>query len=160
MGQLIERIGRMEQSQNTTATTNQIAPIQVRRGRWRDDDDESVDESIQGRRRQDNNLGSIKMKIPTFNGRSDPEAYLAWEKNVDFMFDCHNYSEEKKVKLIAVEFMDYALVWWDQLVVSRRRCEEEPVSTWQEMKTIMRKRFVPNHYYRDLLNQLQSLRQG
>ena len=50
------------------------------------------------------------MKIPTFHGRSNPEAYLAWEKKVDFMFDYHNYYEEKKVKFSAIEFMDYALV--------------------------------------------------
>ena len=28
----------------------------------------------------DTNLGSIKMKIPSFHGKSDPEAYLKWEK--------------------------------------------------------------------------------
>ncbi|PKI67549.1 hypothetical protein CRG98_012133 [Punica granatum] len=31
------------------------------------------------RNREDNNLGSIKMKIPSFHGKSDPEAYLEWE---------------------------------------------------------------------------------
>ena len=35
------------------------------------------------------------------------------------MFDCHNYLELKKVKLAAIEFSDYAIVWWDQLVVNR-----------------------------------------
>ena len=29
-----------------------------------------------GRDRVDRNLGSIKMKIPSFQGRNDPEAYL------------------------------------------------------------------------------------
>ena len=29
-----------------------------------------------GRDRVDGNLGSIKMKIPPFQGRNDPEAYL------------------------------------------------------------------------------------
>ena len=47
----------------------------------------------EGRNREDNSLGSIKMKIPSFQGRSDPEAYLDWEKKVEFVFDCHNYSE-------------------------------------------------------------------
>ncbi|EXC31069.1 hypothetical protein L484_000198 [Morus notabilis] len=30
----------------------------------------------EARDRADNNLGSIKMRIPTFQGKSDPEAYL------------------------------------------------------------------------------------
>ncbi|CAA0819685.1 Unknown protein, partial [Striga hermonthica] len=69
-----------------------------------------------GRRRRDNevdrDLGSIKLNIPTFKGRSDPEAYL------------------------------------------------EPISTWAEMKSIMRKRFVPSHYFRDLYRKLQTMSQG
>ena len=51
------------------------------------------------------------MKIPTFQGKSDPEAYLEWEKKEVRVFECHNYTEEKKVKLAAVEFTNYASVW-------------------------------------------------
>ena len=63
------------------------------------------------RNREDNNLGGIKMKIPSFQGRSDPEAYLEWEKTMEFVFDCHNYSETKKVKLAVIEFSEYAITW-------------------------------------------------
>ncbi|KAL2232752.1 UNVERIFIED_CONTAM: hypothetical protein Sindi_1455200 [Sesamum indicum] len=42
-----------------------------------------------GTRRQaneaDRDLGSIKLTISTFQGRSDPEAYLEWEKKMDLM---------------------------------------------------------------------------
>ena len=48
----------------------------------------------------DRNLGSIKLRIPTFLGKTDPKAYLEWEKRVDLIFYCHNFSEEKKVKLV------------------------------------------------------------
>jgi hypothetical protein len=58
-------------------------------------------------------LDAIKLKIPFFQGKNDPEAYLEWEKKVDWISDCHNYSEVKKVKLVAIEFTDYALIWWD-----------------------------------------------
>ena len=98
----------------------------------------------------DRNLGNIKMKIPSFQGKSNPDVYLEWEKKVELVFDCHNYSEEKKEKLAAVEFIDYAIIWWDQIILSRRRNNERPVGTWEEMKSIMRKRFVSSHYYRDL----------
>ena len=108
----------------------------------------------------DQNLGSIKMKIPNFQGKNDPEAYLEWEKKVDLIYDCHNYSEEKKIKLAAVEFTDYAVVWWDQQLTARRRNEEPQLETWEEMKRLMRKRFVPKHYYRDLFLKLQGLTQG
>ncbi|KAL4325112.1 hypothetical protein GQ457_11G027410 [Hibiscus cannabinus] len=52
------------------------------------------------------------------------------------------------------------IIWWDQLTLSRRRNGERPVSTWDEMKALMRKRFVPTHYHRDLFQRLQSLTQG
>ncbi|XP_052197121.1 uncharacterized protein LOC127804307 [Diospyros lotus] len=112
------------------------------------------------RNREDGNLGNIKMKIPSFQGRNDPEAYLEWEKKIEMIFECHNYSEAKKVKLAVIEFTDYAIIWWDQLVLSRRRNGERPVATWGEMKTLMRRRFIPNHYFRDLYQKLQTLMQG
>uniref|UniRef100_A0A2N9IYE9 Reverse transcriptase domain-containing protein n=1 Tax=Fagus sylvatica TaxID=28930 RepID=A0A2N9IYE9_FAGSY len=107
------------------------------------------------------NLGNIKMKIPSsFQGKNNPEAYLEWEKKVELIFECHNYSEEKKVKLAVIEFIDYDIIWWDQLVMNKRRNYERAIETWEEMKAIMRRRFVPSHYYRDLYQKLQSLTQG
>ncbi|XP_042446416.1 uncharacterized protein LOC122031363 [Zingiber officinale] len=94
----------------------------------------------------DRNMGTIKLPIPQFQ--------------VELVFDCHNYSEEKKVKLAAVAFTDYVIIWWDQLTLSRRRNRELPIDNWEDMKAVMRRRFVPSHYYRDLHLKLQSLKQG
>ena len=85
---------------------------------------------------------------------------MEWEKKVEFIFECHNCSEEKNVKLVVIEFTDYAIIWWDQLVVNRRRNYERPIETWEEMKATMRRWFVLSHYYRDLYKKLQSLTQG
>ncbi|KAH9717001.1 Endonuclease [Citrus sinensis] len=95
-----------------------------------DDFDDQATVDMRGRdnrraRRIDHDLGSIKLKIPFFQGKNDLEAYLEWEKKVELVFDCHNYSKEKK-----------------------------------EMKAIMRRRFVPNHYYMERHQRLQSLTQG
>ena len=64
----------------------------------------------EARNREDNNLGSIKMKIPSFRGNNDSETYLEWERKMELVFYCHNYYENKKVKLAAIEFLDYAMV--------------------------------------------------
>ena len=71
---------------------------------------------------------------------------------MEMIFDCHNYSEGKKVKLAAMEFGHYALQWWTN--------EQDLVTTWRQMKGAMRKRFVPSHYHRLLHQRLQSLSQG
>lgn len=49
------------------------------------------------------------MKITLFQGKSNLEAYLEWEKKMKLIFDGHNYLESKKVKLIVIEFMYYVL---------------------------------------------------
>jgi uncharacterized protein (DUF2249 family) len=108
----------------------------------------------------DRNLGSIKIKIPSFQGRNDPEAYLKWEKKIELTFACHNYLEKKKMLLAVIELIDYAIIWWDQLVTNRRRNHERPIETWGELKALMRRRFVPSHYCRGLYQKLQNLTQG
>ncbi|XP_071924869.1 uncharacterized protein [Coffea arabica] len=100
------------------------------------------------------------MKIPEFKGRSDPEAYLEWESKVEIIFACQNCTDEQKVKLAVIEFSEYVVVWWDQLTSSRRRSRLPEVMSWTELKGMMRTRFVPSHYYRDLYQRLQTLMQG
>ena len=63
------------------------------------------------------------------------------------------------MKLVMIEFTAYAMIWWDQIIISRMN-GERPVQSWGEMKVLMRRRFVPNHYYRDLYLKLQGLNQG
>ena len=101
----------------------------------------------EARNQEDNNLRNIKMKIPSFQGKNDPEAYLEWERKVELVFYCHNYFENRKVKLAAIGFSDYATVWWDQLVFNMRQNREPVVEIWEEMKRVMRKRFVSTYYY-------------
>ena len=55
-------------------------------------------------------MGSIKLMISLFQGNNDFEAYLEWDKKVELVFDCHNCSKNKKMKLVAIEFSSYAIV--------------------------------------------------
>ena len=128
-----------------------IQLLAIRRyGRW----------FTEARNREDNNLGSNKIKILSFQGKNNPKAYLEWEKKIELVFDCHNYSELNKVNLAAIEFFNYAIIWWDQPVLNMRRNREHPIETWEEIKVVMRRWFVPSHYYRELYQKLQSLTQG
>ena len=62
------------------------------------------------------------------------------------------------MKLAVIEFSDYAIMWWDQLVLNKIRNREPKVETLEEMKRVMQKRFVPTYYYQELYNKLQNLR--
>ena len=79
---------------------------------------------------------------------------------MELIFECHSYSKEKMVKLAVIEFTDYAIIWWDQLVMNRRRNHKRPIEKWKEMKANMRRWFVPSYYFKDLYQKLQSLTQG
>ena len=79
---------------------------------------------------------------------------MGWEKKIELIFDSHNYSKENRVRLVVVEFQDYTLVWWDQLVTSKRRNYERPIDTWDDLKALMRRRFIPGHNHRDLFQRL------
>ncbi|XP_033141136.1 uncharacterized protein LOC103847683 [Brassica rapa] len=92
------------------------------------------------RRTYRDDLAGLKLKIPPFHGK--------------------HYTNAQRIQIAATEFHDYALSWWDQLVTTRRLNQEYPVETWHEMKALMRKRFVPNHYHRDLHQKLRRLTQG
>ncbi|XP_019086811.1 PREDICTED: uncharacterized protein LOC109127055, partial [Camelina sativa] len=105
-------------------------------------------------------LGGLKCKIPAFHGTSNPDTYLEWEQKIELVFVCQEVTEVNKVKLAATEFYDYALSWWDQLVTSRRRTGDMPIDTWNQLKTVMRRRFVPSYYHRDLHQRLRNLVQG
>ncbi|KAG7564179.1 Reverse transcriptase domain [Arabidopsis suecica] len=105
-------------------------------------------------------LGGLKLKIPAFHGTNNPDTYLEWEQKIELVFVCQECAEVNKVKIAATEFYDYALSWWDQLVTSRRRVGDYPIETWNQLKTIMRKRFVPSYYHRELHQRLRNLIQG
>ena len=51
------------------------------------------------------------LKISKFYGKTDPEEYLEWEKMVESVFNCHNFSDAKKVLLCIAQFKQYAQIW-------------------------------------------------
>ena len=41
------------------------------------------------------------------------------------------------MKLVVIEFSDYAIVWWDQLVLNKRLNREPAMETWKKMKRVI-----------------------
>jgi hypoxanthine phosphoribosyltransferase len=91
-------------------------------------------------------LDVIKLKIPILQRKKNPETYLEWKKTMDWILDCNNYSEAKKVKVVVIELTYYALIWWDQNVISRRS-GERPVASWEEIKVLMDKMDLEENTY-------------
>ncbi|XP_033139207.1 uncharacterized protein LOC117130500 [Brassica rapa] len=179
--QIHQRLDEIQESQQTRSRTG-TRRAQPRRNSQSDleifdedtNDDQSINRPRRGHRnrnpgevnpfaraeRNENGLGALKLKIPSFEGKNDPDVFLEWERKIELVFDCQNLSDIRKVRLAASEFSGYAINWYDRVVTHRRRTGEAPVETWLGLITLMRKRFVPDHYQRDLHHKLRRLLQG
>ena len=76
--------------------------------------------------------------MPKFIGSNDLEEYISWALKVDKIFRLHNYEEEKKITMASLEFQDYVLIWWEQVIEHREARSEPPITTWAQMKDVTR----------------------
>jgi hypothetical protein len=127
-------------------------------------DDEQEDADRRGKARRvprcpagNDSFSKIKFKIPHFNGKYDPAAYLDWELEVEQKFSCHDIAATSQVKAAISEFTDFALIWWREY---KNTNPTTVPTTWEQLKTAMRHRFVPSYYARDFLNKMHRFQQG
>ncbi|KAM0841708.1 hypothetical protein ACQ4PT_058840 [Festuca glaucescens] len=107
--------------------------------------------------RDDDHVAKLKLNIPPFEGRYNPDAYLTWELEVEQRFACLRYPDHLRVSAATCEFTDFASIWWSEHC---RVHHANIPTTWIGLKLAMRTRFVPPHYQRDLLKKLSRLEQG
>ncbi|KAL4279569.1 hypothetical protein GQ457_03G017980 [Hibiscus cannabinus] len=98
-------------------------------------------------RQTEHTLAIPNFKIPSFEGKYDPDGYCDWENKVDIMFDFYGYPEEDQVSLVTLIFKNYAAIWWQNIC----RNGETKIRTWAELKKVMRERFAPIHYLRNII---------
>ena len=113
-----------------------------------------------GGRQREEGIEGVKVKILTFKETYDPEVYLEWEMKVEQVFACYDSNEEKKIKLTSLEFEKYVLVWSNQVRSDVESMRRPLINIWQDMKKVLKERFVSSYYERDLHNKLQRLIQG
>jgi len=70
------------------------------------------------------------IKLPSFNGESDPNVYLGWEVKVEQIFNLYEVQDDQKVKLTSLHFLDYAMPWWHQFVMDIRLNKRSTVVSW------------------------------
>lgn len=114
----------------------------------------------QNREPREQEIQGIKFTLPTFTGSNNPNEFLEWKSRMEFIYACHNYSEQKKLQLAIVEFKDYALTWWEKNQRDLIRLGGRPITTWRDLTRAMELRFVPSSYKRELHQKLEFLTQG
>jgi hypothetical protein len=99
-------------------------------------------------RNNDDAFHKLKFNIPPFDGKYDPDAYISWELTVEQKFTCFEFSENARVRAATSEFSDFASVWW---VEYGKKNPNDIPQNWTALKRVMRARFVPSYYARDLI---------
>jgi uncharacterized protein YukE len=104
-----ERFNHLDHAQTATRTTldtilARLDALTTKMEQEYGGDTEQDDGDRRGRARRvvrhpPNDLFSkIKFKIPSFNGKYDPAAYLDWELEVEQKFSCHDIPANSQVK--------------------------------------------------------------
>ncbi|PWA72114.1 hypothetical protein CTI12_AA275430 [Artemisia annua] len=112
-----------------------------------------------GRRNQFREF-DIKVNIPEFEGRMQPDEFLDWLHTVERVFDFKEVSDERKVKLVALKLRKYASLWWENLKRQRARDGKRPLRSWEKLKRELKKRFLPESYRQDSFLKLHNLKQN
>jgi len=161
---------RVDRRQSEIFLQEHIQRLELREDERRRKRSSSEDSSHGGRRRRHDYDGGGRrnqlpqrqpppIKIPKFKGENDPNLYIEWEQKVDQIFNIHLISDQEQVDLVILEFEDYAMTWWHQMCMDNIN-QEPPAASWMDIKTLMRTRFVPSYYRREILLKLQRLQQG
>jgi len=99
------------------------------------------------------------IKLPSFNGESDPNVYLGWEAKVEQIFNVYEVQDDQKVRLASLKFLDYVMQWWHKVVMDIGLNKKPTVVSWDDLKLCMCARFVLPHFRKELLLKLQRLQQ-
>ena len=100
------------------------------------------------------------MEIPLLYSVNDPDAYLRWVQKVEDAFDCEEYSEVQKCRLISRQFRGRVYFWWNDLMALMRENGNSEVRNWELMKRLMPRYFIPLDVRDKFYLKLQRLKQG
>nr|GEZ98634.1 hypothetical protein [Tanacetum cinerariifolium] len=63
----------------------------------------------------------IKVEIPEYDGKLDPDEFVEWLRTVECSFDYKATTGENKVKIVDMKLRKYASTWWANTCTKRKR---------------------------------------
>lgn len=95
----------------------------------------------------------IKVDIPEFEGKMQPDEFLDWLHSVERVFDYKDVPEQQNVKLATLKLRKYASLWWENLKRQRAREGRKKIVSWEKMKR------EPDNYRQDNFLKFHNLKQ-
>ena len=115
---------------------------------FHNEDDSSDDSYAYPRRRihRRNRDGDVCVDVTEFDRQSQDDAFLDWLYTVERIFEFKDYSDEKRVNLVAIKLKKYVSLWWENHRRERELEGRRPIRTWEKMKRELRKIFISDNY--------------
>ncbi|XP_074278242.1 uncharacterized protein LOC141601835 [Silene latifolia] len=99
-------------------------------------------------------------ELPEFEGGTEPEDYLEWERKIECMFEFKDLSDEKSCKYAILKLSKNASLWYENLKSERAREGKEKITSWETLKRKLRKRYVPKTHKLEMYRKVAELMQG
>ena len=58
----------------------------------------------------------FKVEILEFEGQLNPDEFIDWMNTIDRVLEYKDISDDKNVKLVALQLRNYASIWWHNVV--------------------------------------------
>ncbi|CAA0834129.1 Unknown protein, partial [Striga hermonthica] len=100
-----------------------------------------------------------RMNAPTFAGTENPTAALEWMKELDKIFAVLPLPDCQRVSLAAYQMKEDASDWWIDHWARRSEAELHAL-TWEQMKVMVRNKFLPQSFWDRMEHEFYHLQQG
>ena len=101
----------------------------------------------------------VKVDIPEFEGKMQPEEFIDWLNTVERVFDYKDVPEDRKVKLVAIKLKKHASIWWEHLKKQRAREGKGRIETWEKMRKQLKRKYMPENYCQDSFLKFHNFKQ-
>ncbi|KAJ4714962.1 Transposon Ty3-G Gag-Pol polyprotein [Melia azedarach] len=82
-----------------------------------------------------------------FDGKCSPKLFLFWLEDIEELFQVERIPKDKRVQFVTCFLLKgSASYWWNMVQRSRLASQEDKVRSWNQMKQLMRSRFIPLDY--------------
>jgi hypothetical protein len=102
----------------------------------------------------------MKVDVPDFFGKLEPNAFEDWSTAIEDYFDWFAVSEDRKVRYVRMKLKGHARAWWGSVEEQLRRTRRPTIYNWEEMKDKLKEKYLPIDYEQMMFEEMLQLRQG
>ena len=101
-----------------------------------------------------------KLEVTAFDGSQDPKKYMDWEVGLDKYIDWYQLPKGRRLQFAQMKLTGQARIYWRNIQVTMERRQEPIITSWAEMKSRLRDKFVHACYRPMIIDEWQHLPQG